>query len=253
MEDFDELVREAESAPVGGWDFSWLAGRATEERPRWRYFDRVAKRAAGVTTLLELQAGVGSMIGSLPSLPPLAVATEGFPPSVAVAAPRLRARGVHLVVVSQTTAAVPFARQSFELVIARHPIDPWWAEIARVLTPGGRYLAQHVGPHSLRSLSELLMGPIPASDKRAPDVERRAAEDAGLVVETLEVERPRTVFFDVGAVVYFLRLVPWIVPGFSVAGYREPLRELHRKIQQDGPFETTASRMLIEATRPAAG
>lgn len=101
-----------------------------------------------------------------------------------------------------------------------------------------------------RSLSEFLLGPLPPESKRDPDVERRAAEDAGLVVQALDVERPRTVFFDVGAVVYFLRVVPWIVPGFSVARFREPLRELHRKIERDGAFETTASRMLVEATKP---
>ncbi len=32
---FEELVAEAEAAPVEGWGFSWLAGRATEERPSW--------------------------------------------------------------------------------------------------------------------------------------------------------------------------------------------------------------------------
>ena len=249
VRDFDELVREAESAPIGGWDFSWLDGRAIEERPSWHYFDRVAERAAIVETLLEVQAGTGSMIASLPALPPLAVATEGFPPSVAIAAPRLRARGIHLVVTSQATAGLPFAAGSFELVISRHPIEPWWAEIARVLEPGGVYFAQHVGPHSLRSLSECLMGPLPESSHRHPDLERRAAEDAGLVVRRLEVERPRTVFYDVGAVVYFLRVVPWIVPGFSAARFLEPLRALHRQIVRDGAFETTASRMLVEAVR----
>jgi SAM-dependent methyltransferase len=249
VRDFDELVREAELAPIGGWDFSWLDERAIEERPSWHYFDKVTERAATVATLLEVQAGVGSMVGSLPSLPSLAVATEGFPPSVAIAAPRLRARGIHLVVTSQTRAGLPFAAESFELVISRHPIEPWWTEIARVLEPGGSYFAQHVGPHSLRSLSEFLMGPLPETQRRHPDVERRAAEDAGLVVQRLELERPRTLFFDVGAVVYFLRVVPWIVPGFSAAQFLDPLRELHRKIQQDGAFETTASRMLVEATR----
>src|SRR6187200_2872703 len=106
MRDFDELVREAESAPIGGWDFSWLDGRAIEERPTWHYFDRVAERAARVGTLLEVQAGTGSMIASLPTLPSLAAATEGFPPSVTIAAPRLRARGIHLVVTSQATAGL---------------------------------------------------------------------------------------------------------------------------------------------------
>jgi SAM-dependent methyltransferase len=250
MTDFDELVHDAAMAPIESWDFGYLDGRAIEERPSWRYFDRVAERAATVASLLEVQAGVGAMIGALAVLPPRAVATEGFPPSVAVAAPRLRAHGVLFVVTSQTLKGLPFARDAFELVISRHPIEPWWAEIARVLTPGGSYLAQHVGPHSLRSLSEFLMGPLPESSKRHPDVERRAAQDAGLVVQTMELEHPRTVFFDIGAVVYFLRLVPWIVPDFSVARYRDALRRLHGVIERDGGFEITASRVLVDVRKP---
>ncbi|MGH7883913.1 MAG: SAM-dependent methyltransferase, partial [Candidatus Dormibacteraceae bacterium] len=34
---FDELVAEADVVDVAGWDFSWLEGRATEERPPWGY------------------------------------------------------------------------------------------------------------------------------------------------------------------------------------------------------------------------
>ena len=206
------------------------------------------ERIAGVSTLLEVQAGVGGMIGSLPHLPRLSVATEGFPPSVAVAGPRLRARGAHLVVTSQTTPGLPFAAGTFDLVISRHPVDVWWTEIARVLEPGGTYFAQHVGPDSLRDLSDLLLGPLPSESKRSPEAERAGAEGAGFTVHELRVEHPRTVFSDIGAVVYFLRLVPWIVPGFTVAVYRDRLRDLHEVMQRDGGFETTASRMLVEAT-----
>jgi SAM-dependent methyltransferase len=250
MRDFDRLVAEAEQAPIGGWDFGWIDGRAVEDRPTWRYFDRVAERAGAVDSLLEVQAGTGSMIGRLPVLPRLSAATEGFPPSVALAAPRLRSRGVHLVVTSQTHPGLPVSDGAFELVISRHPIEVWWREIARVLRPGGTYFAQHVGPGSLRSVSERLMGPWPVDDMRDTVVERRAAEAAGLVVRTMRLERPRTAFYDVGAVVYFLRLVPWIVPGFTVARYRPQLRELHDDIERDGAFETTAGRTLVEATRP---
>jgi hypothetical protein len=38
---FDELVDEAANVPADEWDFSWLDGRATEERPSWRYYDVV--------------------------------------------------------------------------------------------------------------------------------------------------------------------------------------------------------------------
>ena len=50
--------------------------------------------------------------------------------------------------------------------------------------------------------------------------------------------------------VYFLRFVPWIAPGFTVPTYRETLRRLHQAIERHGAFETTASRTLVEATKP---
>jgi SAM-dependent methyltransferase len=157
---------------------------------------------------------------------------------------------VHLVVTSQSRPGLPFTEASFDLVLSRHPIDVWWGEIARVLRPGGTYFAQHVGPHSLRSLSEFFLGPVPEDSKRDVDGERRAATNAGLVVQRMDLEQPRTVFYDVGAVVYFLRLVPWIVPGFTAARYRDALHALHDAIEQDGGFETTSSRTLVQATKP---
>ena len=63
-------------------------------------------------------------------------------------------------------------------------------------------------------------------------------------------ERLRTVFNDVGAVVYFLRLVIWIVPGFTVEGYYDKLLALHAQMQRSGPFVTYASRFLVEARKP---
>jgi SAM-dependent methyltransferase len=251
VSEFERLVAEAERAPIGTWDFSWFDGRAVEERPSWRYFDRVVEHASSVSTLLEIQAGVGTLIASLPSPPPLAIATEGYAPSVALAEPRLRSVGAHLVVTAQDRPGLPFADQSFELVISRHPVDVWWTEIYRVLRPAGSYFAQHVGPHSLRSLSEFLMGPLPDASARDVAVERRAAQNAGLIVQRMTLERPRVAFFDVGAVVYFLRLVPWIVPDFTVSKYRQRLRELHDLIQVEGAFDTTSSRVLVRATRPA--
>lgn len=32
---FDHLLRLGSEADVSGWDFAWLDGRATEERPPW--------------------------------------------------------------------------------------------------------------------------------------------------------------------------------------------------------------------------
>jgi hypothetical protein len=43
---FEELIEEGASAPVEGWDFSWFAGRATEERPSWGYATLAAGKLA---------------------------------------------------------------------------------------------------------------------------------------------------------------------------------------------------------------
>jgi SAM-dependent methyltransferase len=249
---FDALIEEAEHAPIAGWDFSWLDGRATEERPSWRYAERVAERAATATRMLDLQSGGGELLTGLPKLPPLMVASEGYAPNVLIAARHLRPRGGTVVATHADRPALPFAAETFDLVTSRHPVQTWWAEIARVLQPGGTYFSQQVGPDSVRELSELFVGPWPPGSPRDPELARTAAEDAGLEVTDLRLERLRTVFHDVGAVVYFLRLVVWIVPGFTVAAYRARLRELHEQIERDGPFVAHATRFLIEAHKPTA-
>jgi SAM-dependent methyltransferase len=247
---FEELVREAANADASGWDFRWLDGRAYEERPSWHYFDLVAECTHSVSSLLDLETGNGNMLAALPSLPPLTVGTESYEPNIAVAGERLRSRGAHLVCPDSGGRRLPFCNDTFELITSRHPVSTWWDEIARVLRPGGRYLSQQVGPHSLRDLTEYFMGPDPAGSLRDPEAARTAAERAGLIVSTLHAERPKTEFYDIGAVVYFLRVVVWIVPDFSVERYHDRLRSLHDQIVHDGAFTTSASRFLIECVKP---
>jgi hypothetical protein len=71
-----------------------------------------------------------------------------------------------------------------------------------------------------------------------------------LSVDDLRAERLRTAFDDVGAVVYFLRKVVWIVPDLTVDRYRDRLLALHEDIEQNGPFVAHAAPFLIEAKRP---
>jgi SAM-dependent methyltransferase len=198
--------------------------------------------------MLDLQTGGGEMLARLPHLPALVVATEGYAPNVAIAGCRLLPRDAY--VVAAQDDQLPFSNEVFDLVTSRHPIATWWDEIFRVLQPGGTYLSQQVGPNSVRELSEFMLGRLPPSNSRDPQLARVAAQTAGLVVEDLRQERLRTVFNDVGAVVYFLRLVIWIVPGFTVQGYHGKLHALHDQIERSGPFVSYAHRFLIEARKP---
>jgi hypothetical protein len=66
----------------------------------------------------------------------------------------------------------------------------------------------------------------------------------------LRAQALRVVFYDVGAVVHFLRKVPWTVPGFTVDGYADQLARMHRSIRSRGSFVSHGQRFLIEARKP---
>ncbi|MET9482645.1 class I SAM-dependent methyltransferase [Streptomyces sp. NPDC006638] len=252
---FEELIAEAEAASVDGWDFSWLDGRATEERPDWGYARLLADRLSGATAALDLQTGGGEVLAEALAAgrarPSLTVATESWPPNIARATALLHPLGVALVA-DPDEPPLPFADGAFDLVVSRHPVRAWWDEIARVLRPGGTYLSQEVGPASVFELVEYFLGPMPPEIRSGRDPERAAkeAEAAGLDVIDLRTAALRTEFRDIGAVVYFLRKVIWMVPGFTVGRYRDRLVELHRRIAADGPFVATTTRFLIEAVKP---
>jgi SAM-dependent methyltransferase len=246
---FDELVNEAATADVEGWDFSWLNGRASEERPSWGYAKMMAKRMATASAALDLQTGGGEVLAKVPKLPPLTIATESWPPTVAQATRRLFPLGV-AVVAHDEAEPLPFAASAFDLVVSRHPVVVWWDEVARVLRPGGRYFSQEVGPRSVGELTEFFLGPQPDGDNsREPGLARAQAQAAGLTVTDLRAESLRTEFRDIGSVIYFLRKVIWIVPGFTVDAYRGRLKALHDQIEQTGPFRATTRRFLIEAVK----
>ncbi|QLL09642.1 class I SAM-dependent methyltransferase [Mycobacterium vicinigordonae] len=247
---FADLLAEAASAPVDGWDFSWFEGRATEQRPSWGYQRLMSDRLATATAAVDLQTGGGEVLAGAQQFPPTMAAVESWPPNAALATQRLHPRGV-VVVVTPPESPLPFADEAFDLVTSRHPNTVDWPEIARVLRPGGTYLAQHIGPATVSELVEYFIGPQPqAWARRHPDNERAQAQNAGLQIVQMRHERLRQEFFDIGAVVHFLRKVIWVVPDFTIERYHTRLRELHDRIETEGPFIAHAARVLVEARKP---
>lgn len=255
---FAGLLAEGSAQPVAGWDFSWLAGRATEERPPWGYLRLLAGRMSRAAAALDIQTGGGEVLAEAAevaeaagaaALPRRLAATESWPPNVAVARRNLRRAGAAVVQVADD-GGLPFRAESFDLVVSRHPAVVQWGEIAWVLKPGGTYLSQQVGAGSNRELIDFMMGPQPVHPARSPRVAVASAEAAGLVVTDLREQALRVTFSDVGAVVYFLRKVVWTVPGFTVPGYRNALARMHERIQAEGAFVCHAQRFLIEARKP---
>ena len=249
---FDELLDEAARASVEGWEFSWLDGRATEERPSWGYQGLLSTRLPVSTAALDVQTGGGEVLAGVgrDRLPRLMVATEGWRPNVVRASKLLGALGAY-VVASSDSQPLPFADETFDLVCSRHPVRVNWCEIARVLAPDGRYLAQHVGGGANAELREYFLGPLDESDSRHQANESSGAREAGLEILQCRNERLKLEFFDVGAVAYFLRKVIWTVPDFSIDRCRDRLQTLHDQIERDGSFVSTTSRTLFELRKSA--
>ncbi|GAA3029448.1 class I SAM-dependent methyltransferase [Actinokineospora globicatena] len=250
MRSFDEMVQEAAAVPVSGSDYSWLEGRACEERPPWGYARMVGERASRVRRVLDAQTGDGQILAEALRIRPEVVAATDNRPDLLDSARRALAPW-RAAVVAAEDGVLPFRDGAFDLVVSRHPRigSTNWSEVARVLAPGGAYLGQHVGSGSGRELVEAMLGAQEVEDGLA-EREADAARAAGLRVRDLRKAGLRAEFGDIGAVVYLLRKIVWFVPDFAVDPYRERLALLDKHIRAEGSFSTLAHRFLIDAHLP---
>ena len=241
---FDRLVADALEAPFQGWDFSSLKGRMTEGPLPWNYCARVRERMAGIRSMLDMGTGGGEILASLAPLPAHTSATEAHAPNVSVARDRLAPLAVEVI---DTTADphgqhLPFPDAQFELVINRHE-EYIATEVWRILRPGGRFVTQQCAGYR-SDLSGWLLGTGIAdiTDWRLEEVGFRVVDRQEAILER--------VFFDVGAVVYYLKAVPWsVTPAFTVESYHDRLLAIHQHIQRHGRFTTTDTRSLLEAVK----
>lgn len=67
---FDQLIQEALSQELVGWDFSWLTPRTRETALAWDYRAIVRERMQRADSLLGFGTGGGEVRSSLAPLPP---------------------------------------------------------------------------------------------------------------------------------------------------------------------------------------
>jgi SAM-dependent methyltransferase len=249
---FEQLLAEGNSEPTEGWDFSWFNGRATEKRPTWQYSHSLGQRLARAHAVFDVQTGGGErlaeILSQIDSRPREIVASESWRPNVAIAKKNLQPYEVSIIEIPDESD-FPFPDETFDLVSSRHPTVTLWAEIARVLQSGGTYFSQQVGAGTNRELTDFMMGPQPISDSRSARRAVARASSVGLEVIDMREESLPIAFFDVGAVVYFLRKVIWTVPDFTVETYRKRLFAMHQHIESEGSFLSHSQRFLIEAKK----
>lgn len=251
--EFEKLLDDANKVSTVGWDFSWFEGRATEERPTWGYSRSLVPRIEHSRSTLDLQTGGGERLAEVLAKakrrPRIIVATESWPPNAALAKVRLAPYNASIVE-QDDEAPLPFPDNAFDLVCARHPTTTVWSEIGRVLQNGGSFFSQQIGSRTNQELAEFMVGTQPISETQNAQHAATLARLAGLEVTDLREESLPVVFYDIGAVIYFLRKVVWTVPDFSVDKYHDRLLAMYEHIEQYGSFESKARRFLIEAKKP---
>lgn len=244
---FEQLIADAEQ-PFSGWDFSYVSRtkREVEFPLPWSYASLLLPYMWRAGSMLDMGTGGGEFLARLRPLPADTAATEAYAPNVPLARKRLEPLGVHVVEVSED-GPLPLADDRFTLVINRHE-SYLPAEVARVLKTGGHFITQQVGGENDNELNALL-GAEPNDDYLHWNLEYALDELQGSGLEVLwsaEAE-VATRFYDIGAIVYYLKAVPWQIPGFSVDAYRDRLLKVHSLIQAHGYIDIASQRFILVA------
>ena len=244
------LISEADTS-FEGWNFSHITatGRMVDGPLTWGYVSKLLMNMRHAQSLLDMGTGGGEFLSSLRPLPAHTCATEGYAPNVPIARQRLEPLGVNVYAFQNESDPLPFANNEFDLVINRHEsYSP--GEVLRVLKPEGRFITQQVGGTHGTNLRTILgvQEEYPYAHWTLAYAIDELEREGWSIVEQKE-DFPVTRFFDVGAIVYYLKAIPWEVPNFSIEQYFERLQVLHTMIQANGFFDMRTHYFLIVAEK----
>lgn len=246
----EQWLAEERIAHIHGWDFSHLHGRCQEEDDLpWNYEAIVRSILRLNMRILDMDTGGGEFLLSLGHPYALTSATEAYPPNVRLCRETLCPLGIDFRE-ADADGPLPFPDNAFDLVLNRH--GSYRAEsIARVLRPGGMFITEQVGAENDRDLVQLLLPALPPKPYPeqtlaiAAEKFRKAGFD---ILRGEEAFRP-ILFYDVGALVWFARVLPWEFPGFSVESCLPQLERAQQILKKHGQIEGQIHRFLIAAQK----
>ena len=247
-ENLEKWLYEESIAQIKGWDFSHIEGRYKEYPLPWEYRGIIEKYLKPTDKLLDIDTGGGELLMSLGHEPNLTYATEGYAPNVELCRSVFSEKGIHFSEMSDYSH-MPFAQESFDVVINRHgSYDA--KEIYRVLKKGGIFITQQVGEDNDRELVELL---LPNCKKQfcGHNLENRTREFEKCGFEILEKDEAFVPmeFYDVGALVWFAKIIEWEFVGFSVEKCIENLYKAEKIIEEIGKISCRTHRFYFAAKK----
>ena len=250
-EELRKIWKEEESiAHIKGWDFSHINDRYNEEQTLpWDYETVIREYLKDDMKLLDYDTGGGEFLLSLNHPYENTSATEGYPPNVRLCQETLIPLGIDLRECSDKSN-IPFPDESFDIMINRHgDFDP--EEIRRLLKPGGYFITQQVGAFNDRELVEMV---LPQLEVPFPDntlsIRQKSFEEEGFeILKADEAFRP-IYFYDIGAFVWFARIIEWEFEDFSVDNCLDKLLKMQETVEKEGRVEGTIHRFLLVCRKP---
>lgn len=246
----DKWLHEERIAHIKGWDFSHIEGKFEAENDLpWDYREIVEKYIKPEAYLLDIDTGGGEFLLSLNHPYNRTSATENFAPNVQFCSEKLLPLGIDFHH-ADGRGTLPFENDKFDVIINRH--GAYNAdEIYRILKSGGVFITEQVGAENDRELVEMLLTDVPELPfpEQYLNVAVSKFEKSGFaIIDAQEVFRSIK-FFDVGALVWFARIIQWEFPGFSVWGSLEKLFKLQELLENDGVIEGRTHRFLLVAKK----
>lgn len=241
---------ESANTNFSGWDFSFISetGRMKSAPLSWSYGSAAFQLMQHAESMLDMGTGGGEFLSMLQPFPSTIFATEGYAPNVPIARKKLEPLGVTVIEVTDDTA-LPFQDGQFNLIINQH--ESYAAsEVKRILSPNGIFFTQQVGGLDCAELNDQFGTPL-NSEFASWSLEAACCElkENGFTILEEKEEFPFQRFYDIGAIVYYLKAIPWQIPDFTVEGYNEELYRIHEIILQKGYFDVKQHRFMIKAIR----
>jgi SAM-dependent methyltransferase len=248
MNEFERLKREAEEAIFKGWDLSFLEGRFMEKELSWNYKEIVKSKISTTDTLLDMGTGGGEFLLSLKNYLPLKTfATEGYKPNVEIARKTLEPLGIGVIEIDNDEA-LPFGNETFDIIINRHESFSS-KELFRILKQKGIFVTQQVGEMDNIELNHFFNDYSGNNNAWCVAEAIRDLEENGLTIRYNKEEFIDSKFLDIGAVIYYLKVITWQIPDFRIEENIEKLKELYKKIKKENGFATKQHRFIVVGAR----
>ncbi|OZI13241.1 SAM-dependent methyltransferase [Bacillaceae bacterium SAS-127] len=230
-----------------GWDFSFITatGRMQSELLSWSYGSMAIPLVQTARSMLDMGTGGGEFLSKLAPFPSNMFATESYKPNIAIAKQRLEPLGIKVVSINED-ADLPFEDHFFDCILNQHESFSS-KEVRRILKDNGIFLTQQVGGFDCYQINESFG--VPLNEEYSSWNLKAALEDLKnnhFEVLDCKEEFPIQRFYDIGALIYYLKAIPWQVPSFTTDRYLEQLYEIHQIIQSNGYFGAKQHRFIVK-------